>query len=237
MLDRGVERPRVVWGRRRRDLDRDVVDIVTGEQLAGALETTLRLPVAEHRLAEEVHVEPDARLADARDRAAETRIGGVDDEVAHHAAQHGAGDRYDDAGQDWREHPTESHGPTHVPGQERRHLRRERSKVASRDTEILGPHDPVDEADREVEPVRVAEHASELGCRTIDRNLGCLGQPATDERDALVRELGVDVGEGVGSGGARHHRVHSSGSVLPLSMESCSDKVKRSLLTHTHKLR
>ncbi|PJI51784.1 hypothetical protein CTI14_53670, partial [Methylobacterium radiotolerans] len=51
-----------------RDLDRDVVDVRTGEEVVRALQSAARLALAEHGLAEEVEVETVAGLAELRDR-------------------------------------------------------------------------------------------------------------------------------------------------------------------------
>ena len=79
-----------------RHLDRHVVDVVAGEQLARALQAAVGLALAEHGLAEEVDVEAHAVGAQVGERLVEVLRRRVDDQVADHLAQHPAGDRDDD---------------------------------------------------------------------------------------------------------------------------------------------
>ncbi len=192
VVDRVVERPRRVRVHGRRDLDRDVVDVVPGEQPLGALEPSGRLLLAEHRFAEQVHVEADAVALDLRDGRSELGVGRVDDQVADHVAQHPSRDRDDDVRQD-RRHPAAEPDESAERGrQEPGCVRRDRSELARCDAEVLRAHDAVDEPDGERQALRVREHARELLGRAVHRvGLG-LGQPLPDERDG-------GVGEGIGS--------------------------------------
>ncbi len=83
-----VEAPHRELADDRRDLDRDVVDVIPGQQLLRAAEPAARLAVAEHRLAQQIHIEPDAAGAQPPQRLAQRLRIGVDHEVRHHAAQH-----------------------------------------------------------------------------------------------------------------------------------------------------
>ena len=82
LVDDLVERPHRDVARDRRDLDRHVVHVGAADELVDAVEPAQRLLLAEHRLAEQVEVEPRAALADLRDRRAELVGARVDDEVA-----------------------------------------------------------------------------------------------------------------------------------------------------------
>ena len=95
-----VEGPGGVRGHGGGDLDGDVVDVRAGQQRVGALEPAGGLVLAQDCLAEEVDVELDAVLADLGDGRAQLGVGGVHDQVAHHFAEHAAGDRDDHLRQD-----------------------------------------------------------------------------------------------------------------------------------------
>ena len=155
-----------------------------------ALEPAGGLVFAEHGLAEQVDVELDAVLADLRDRRAQLGVGGVDDEVADHFAEHAAGDRDDDLRQDRRHGAAEADRAAHVPGQEGRDLGGQGGEVAGGDLQVFRADDAVDEPDGEVQAVRVLQHPGELLGRGIDGDLGGLGEPAADQRDGLVGEAG-----------------------------------------------
>ena len=195
-VDRLVESPHRDVARDRRDLHRDVVDIVAADELVDALEAAQRLVLAEHRLAEQVEVEPRPRLADLRERRTELVGARVDDEVADHLAQHPPRDRHDRRRQHGREGAAGADGGAQVPGQELRHEGRDALQVGCRGAARLGTHDAVDEPDREGQTVRVFEHAREpLGGR-IGLHVGRFGDPALGERDRLVGEVGEGVVDG-----------------------------------------
>ena len=91
--DRALGVPRDDLAHERGDLDRDVVDVGTLEQPAGAVGATRRLVLAEDGLAEEVDVEPEALLPRGGEVPAEGGVAGVDEQVPDHLAHPGAGDR------------------------------------------------------------------------------------------------------------------------------------------------
>ena len=103
---------------------------------------------------------------------------------------HGSTGRHDAA---------EADGGAQVPGQEARGLSRATcSRLCPATPEVLGAHDAVDEADGEVESVRVLQHAGEALGGGIGRDVGALGEPAAHEGDDVVgarREI---------RGGVRH---------------------------------
>ncbi len=125
VLDGVVERPRRVRVHGRRDLDRDVVDVVTGEEPLRALEPARGLLLTEHRLAEQVHVQSDAVALDLRDRRPQLGVGRVDDEVSDHLAEHPPRDRDDDTGQHRGHATAEPDEPAERGGQEPRRTGRD----------------------------------------------------------------------------------------------------------------
>ncbi|MDQ1054219.1 hypothetical protein QE394_002147 [Arthrobacter sp. SORGH_AS 212] len=188
-----VERPGGMRSHRGGDLDGDVVDVGTRQQRVRSVEPAGGLVLAEDCLAEEVDVELDAVLFDLRDGRAQLGIGGVNDQVAHHFAEHPAGCGDDYLRQRRGHGPAERHGAAHVPGQERRHLGRQRSQVAGGDVQVLGADHAVHEAHSEVQAVGVLQDSGQLFGGGIHRNLRGLGKPAPDQGDRLC-------GEGFGLG-------------------------------------
>ena len=199
-----VEGPGGVRGDGGGDLDRDVVDVGAGQQRVGALEPAGGLVLAEDRLAEEVDVELDAVLADLGDGRAQLGVGGVDDQVADHFAEHAAGDRDDHLRQDRGHGAAEADGAAHVPGQERGHLRGQGGEVAGGDLQVLGADDAVDESDGEVEAVRVLQDPGELLGRGVNGDLRGFGEPAADQCDGVLGERG----------GLQHRGAFRDGGVL-----------------------
>nr|WP_238694245.1 hypothetical protein [Nocardioides daphniae] len=182
----------------RGDLDRDVVDVVSGQQTAGALHPACCLLLPEDRLAQEVDIEADAflLLADPRDGRPESTVAGVDDEVADHAAQREAGGRHDEPGRDAADDSSGEHGRTQRQRQELRHQGRQRRQVAGRGLRVLRSDHAVDEADGEGEPVGVLQNSGEALCSGVDRLVAAGLQPAADQSDRLVGQLLVDPGAG-----------------------------------------
>ncbi len=189
--DRFIERPRRMRRDGGRDLDRDVVHVAPPEQAQRAVEASARLALAEDRFAEQVHVEPDSLGPDLRDRRTETRVGGVDDEVPDHPAEHAAGDRHDDSRQKGRRPPADPHRGAKGQGQEAGNDGRDPREVASGHPQVLGPDHSVDEADREVEPLRVFEHSGETGAGRIDPRGRRLEEPPFDQRYGLVDQVEI----------------------------------------------
>ena len=183
-----VEGPGGVRGHGGGDLDGDVVDVRAGQQGVGSLEPAGGLVLAEDCLAEEVDVELDAVLADLGDGRAQLGVGGVHDQVAHHFAEHPAGDRDDNLRQDRGHGAAELDGAAHVPGQEGRDLGREGGEVAGGDVQVLGADHAVDEAHGEVQAVRVLQDTGELLGRSVHGNFRSLGEPAAHQRDGFRRE-------------------------------------------------
>ena len=160
--------------------------------------------LAEDGLAEEVDVELDAVLADLGDGRAQLGVGGVDDEVADHFAEHAAGDRDDHLRQDRSHGSAEADRAAHVPGQEGRDLGGQGGEVAGGDLQVLGTDDAVDEPDREVQAVGVLQDAGELLGRGVDRDLGGLGEPVAHQRDGLLGQgCGLKDGGAFRDGGVR----------------------------------
>ena len=189
VLDGLVEGPRGMRSDGGRDLDRHVVHVGTGQQRMRALEPASGLLVAKHGLAQQVDVEPRPASPDLRDGLAQTRVGGIDDQVPDHGAQRASYERDHQVGQDTSGRPSEAYGGAQVPGQERRHVPGEGGEVAGGDPRILRPDHPVDESNREGQAVRILQDAGELGARAVGRHLRGAGEPAAYESDGLVGEL------------------------------------------------
>lgn len=196
VVHRVVERPRRVRVHRRGDLDGDVVDVVAGQELVRALQSSGGFALAQHGLAEQVDVEADAVALDAGDGRAELGVGGVDDEVADHVAQDSSGDGDDDVRQHRGHAAAEPDESAERGWQEPGGVRGDLPELAGGDGEVLRAHHPVDEPDGEVESGGVGEHAGELLRGAVDRVRLGLGEPLSDERDGLVRQ-GVVVDGGV----------------------------------------
>ncbi len=189
MGDGFVESPVVVRGYCGGNLDGDVIHVLAGEELVGALEAAGCLILAEDRLAEEVHVEADTLAPDLGDRPAELGIGRIHDEVAHHLAQYLACNRNDDAGDHRRQVPADGDGRLHVPGQEGRDLGNQRLQVPGSNGLVLGTDDAVDEAHRELETVRVLQHPGQLSGGGVNREFGSLSQPMANQRHHFLSEV------------------------------------------------
>jgi hypothetical protein len=202
-LDGLVERPHRQLRRDRRHLDGDVVHVLAGEEVERAVVPLRRLLLAEHGLAEEVEVEAGAVLAQLLDGGAEAGGRRVDHEVADHGAQDAARDRDDDAGDDGGEEAADRDRALEVPGQEARRELGDLLEVVAGDEERLRPHDAVDEAHREREPVGVLEDAGEALRRRVDGRVGALRDPAFREDRRLGRESREVLGVSVGGRGVR----------------------------------
>jgi hypothetical protein len=194
-----VERPHRQLAHDAGHLDRDVVDVVAGEEVAGALQTVPRFALAEHGLAEEVEVQAVAALAQLRDRGAELGGRGIQHEVPDHGAQHATRDRHDDAGDLRRPEAAGLDRGPQVAGQQRRGDVAQLGELAAGDAQVFRTHHAVDEADRERESVRVLEHFGQaLGGRLDGVGLA-LDEPALHQ--------GGDVfGTGSGGVGGDRHR-------------------------------
>lgn len=124
--------------------------------------------------------------------------------MTDHVPQHLACGRDDNGRKHGSDDAANAHGALHVPGQEARHLVCDRAEFARGDLQVLRAHNPVDEANREVEALRILEDTGELGGGCIHRDLCRLRQPAAHERNGLRRE----VGEGICGEDRRHGGGH-----------------------------
>ena len=192
VVDRLVERP---WGAGRDrggDLDRDVVDVAPLEEALCPFESPGRFPLAEHGLAQQVHVEAHPVGADPPDGAAELGIGGVDEEVPDHGPQPPAGYRDDHPGRD----PARGAGEADQAAQRRRQeagrVGAEGTEVARRHLEVLGSDDTIDEPDREGQTLGVLQHPGQQPRRAPDTMIRRFTEPLADQRHrAVVERTGV----------------------------------------------
>gem|GEM_PF-5616037 len=187
-----VEAPHRQLTDNRRDLDRHVVDVIPGQQLLRAAQSAARLAVSEHRLAEQVDIEPDAAGAQSLQGLPQRLRVGIDDEVRDHAAEHPPRDRDDRPRQDPGEAASHRDRRAQVPGQEPRDAVRELFEVPTGHPQVFGADHLVDEAERELEPARVFEHTGQsLGAR-VGLDVGAGGEPVAHQGDGLFgrRQLG-----------------------------------------------
>ena len=135
---------------------------------------------------------------------------GIHNKVTDHLAQHFTGSRNNYPGQYRAKHSAEPNGTSHIPGQERRGHFRDVLEAVAGDHGILWPHHSIDEADREVETVRVFQHAGETLSGCICGDSGTLGEPLLHERDNLGAEV---VLRARGGGDGHGHEVSLSFAV------------------------
>ena len=196
-----VERPHRQLADHAGHLDRDVVHVVAGEEVVGALEAPTGLVLAEDSLAEEVQIQAVAARAEPRDRRSEACGRGIQHQVADHGAQHPSRDRDDGPWSDRGEGSADPDGGPEVPRQEPRREGGELGETAARDPQVLGAHHPVDEPDREGEAVGILEHLGEPLRGGIDAVRRAFLQPSSDEGDDLRGGRGGD------EGGGRHSEL------------------------------
>ncbi len=184
-----IEGPHRDVARDRRDLHRDVVDIGATDEVVDALEPAQRLAFAENSFTQQIEVQFRAALAQRCDRRPELFGARVDDEVRNHLAQGAAGDWHDRRREHGSHRPANLHGTPEVPGQKLRCERRDARERGCCGGETLGPHDTVDEADRERQTVRIFQDSGEALGRGIRGELGGFGNPACGEIDRARRQV------------------------------------------------
>ena len=199
---RGV--PRADLADERGGLDRDVVDVGALEQLAGAAGARRGLVLAEHGLAEEVDVEPEAVLAGRGEVATEGRVVGVDEEVPDHLLHPGAGGGDDDLRRDPGDGGAQAEEATVDRAEEGGGVRgTDPAQGVGRDAVVLRSGDPVDEEDGQVEPaVGVGEQGGQLSGRLrLAPGLPGVGSggPALGQGDRIIDEGGEGCGRRVGA--------------------------------------
>lgn len=210
-LDGALGVPRADLADERGDLDRDVVDVGSLEQLAGALGAAGGLALAEHGLAEEVDVEAEPVLAGLRQVLAQARLAGVDEQVADHLLHPSAGGGHDDLGRD-------AGGAGAEPEQGTVDRAEEGGRVGGgdpaervgRDPVVLRPGDPVDEEDGHVEAGVVGQQGGELAGRLrLTLRLPGVGSggPAVREPHRVLDEGGEGGSGRVRQGGSRRHAL------------------------------
>ena len=170
-----LEAPGVVGAGDGGDLDRDVVDVLAGDQAGDLGQAAGGLLLPQDGLAQEVDVEAVAALAQAGERRAEALVGGVDDKVADDLTEdppgHGGHGARGEAG-GGRSQP---HGTGQGGRQEVGAARGQALEGVTGDVEVRGAHDVVDEARGEGQAVGVGEDPGQqlgraryrLGCRLV----------------------------------------------------------------------
>ena len=159
-----LEAPGVVGAGDGGDLDRDVVDVLAGDQAGDLGQTAGGLLLPQDGLAQEVDVEAIAALAQASEGGPESLVGGVDDEVANDLPEDSPGDRGDGARGEAGGGRAQPHGSGQGGRQEVGAPCRQALEGGAGDVEVGGTHDVVDEAGGEGQALGVGENAGkELG--------------------------------------------------------------------------
>ncbi|SIM75681.1 Uncharacterised protein [Mycobacteroides abscessus subsp. abscessus] len=184
------------------DLDGDVVDVVTAQQPLGLAQAPLGLGIAQHGLSEQVDVELVASGGQVLDGGAELLVPGVHDQVPDHLAQGPPGQRDGRPGGLGRHQPAGAHGGAQVPGQELRDDRGQAPEVVPGRGVVLRADHAVDEADGELQAVRVLQDPGQLLGGLVLRDLGGGLDPAGDQLTGLLGQA-LELGgvEGVGGHG------------------------------------
>ena len=177
----------------RRDLHRDVLDVVASEQREVRLEAARRLRLAQDRLAELVEVQPHARPSPLLEVAAEVFLFAGQDDVlglvaqsVHDGGHHQAGEvvRHGSAQEERGALP-----PVHVPGHPV--ALEEVGELVGDALGAVAPEGLIGERDRQLLAMRIGHHAGELlGLGVLFR--GLLGARLAKER---FGELDGAVGE------------------------------------------
>ena len=156
----------------RRDLDRDVLDVVAGEQREVGLQAARRLRLAEDRLAELVEVQPHARAAPLLEVAAEVLLLAGQDDVLRLVAQPAHDGRHHQARQVVRHGAAQQERdplpPVHVLGHPV--ALEEVGELVGDALGAVAPEGLVGEGDGQLLAVRIGHHAGELaGLRVLLR--------------------------------------------------------------------
>ena len=189
--DRPLGVPRGQLAGHRGDLDRDVVDVGPLDQGGHPGEPRGGLPLPQHRLAQQVQVQPEPVGARAGEVLGQPRSV-VGDQVADEDAQPLARGRHDDR----RQHrPDPRPEPEHRlvgPAEEPRGRRRQLGQLARGDPDVLRPGDPVDEPHGELEPGGVGDERREPPGRlalATGLSLGGRREPLPRQPDRVVRDV------------------------------------------------
>ena len=157
VVDGGRLAPGGVGAEHGGDLDGDVVDVVAAEQCHGRVEAPGGVLLAEHRLAEQVHVQVRAARGEPLQRGAE-RAADVDDQVADHRGEHAP----HDGKQRERGAPDDlAQSDAQRRGQEVDSLRGQPAEGGGGNPGVLRAQHLVDEVEGEAQPALVAEHVGQ----------------------------------------------------------------------------
>jgi hypothetical protein len=185
----------------RGDLDRHIVHVIAPDELPDALETSRRLPLAEHRLAQQIDVQGGAIGRQPGDLPAELPWPGVEDEMGDQVAHHGGRRGHRDLGGDGGQAATEGQHPTQGRGQEIRRILREAAQFDDGGLGILRTDHPIHEGHGEVQPPGILEQGSQHGRGLGHRALGSGPHP----RPHLGTDLFRSDGGGWRTGGREGH--------------------------------
>ena len=207
-----LEVPRHELARHRRRLHRDVVDVAPPQQIHRARQATVRLLLAEHRLAEQVEVQPEALRAGLLQATLQPAAVGVDDQVADEGPEPAPRERHHDPGSPRGEPRAGAQHRPVGPADEVRQRRvraRQAGELPGRDVVVGRTGDAVDEAQGEVDPGRVVHEGGELRRGSGGRPGGAGPRPLVGTGDGPLDEL---VGDTAGGpvGGRRELLGHGS---------------------------
>ena len=213
VVDDLLEAPRVVGACHRGDLDRHVVNVLTGHEARDLSQAVRCFLLTENRLTEEVHVQTVAALAQALKRGAEALVGRVDDEVADDLAEYAPGHRCHRTRRKKRRGRAEAHRRGQGRGQEVLAAGRQALHGCAGHVQVSGAHHVINESGRESKSIRIGEDTGqELGRARRGLTRRFVGPAAgTDDRPlpqgpkVIGTASSVDVVVGwCGNSGVRH---------------------------------
>ena len=205
MVDRLRRAPQRQVLHDRGHLDRDVVDVGPGDDLPHPAQAPRGLLRAQHGLAQQVDVQGRPVGREPGQGGGQRARACVEDEVGDHPAHDGAGGGDHDGGREARSGAAEADDPAQRGGQEGRGILSQAAQLDGRRAGILGADHPVDEGQREVEPLRVAQQVRQQCGRPGDRSVSSVPDPGAHLRGDV---LGAQRGRAqvVACGGRRGQR-------------------------------
>ena len=208
---RGAEGDEVDLAEDRRDLHRDVLDVVAGEQRQVRLQPARRLRLAEDRLAELVEVQPHARAAPLLEVAAQVFLLAGQDHVLRLLAQPAHDGRHDQARQVVRHGAAQEERDPLPPVHVLRHAvaLEQVGELVGDALRAVAAEGLIGQGDRQLLAVRIVHHAGELA------GLGALVRRLLRARLAQERFRQLD-----GAGGET--LLRSRGRPLRASSSQCT---------------
>ena len=213
MGDNLLEAPRVVRSGDGRDLDGDVVDVLSRDEARDLGQAVGRFLLTEDGLAQKVDVEAVPALAQASQRRTQAPIRRVDDEVANDFTEHSARGGRDRAGREARSGRAQAHRGGECRGQEALAARRQALHRRAGHIQVRGANDVIDETGGEGQAVRIGEDSRQQLGRLRRRFVGGFVDPAAGPDNCPLPQgpqvIGAASGGGIvarrgGNSGVRH---------------------------------